>query len=194
MTMPTRHRRHRPDDRLPEAERVEDLRLPARRRSRATTSPPRSSRPATCSRTCPTSSTRATTASPSPSPRWTSGASTSGMVGAGTDVTERALQEHPDRFFGSLEVDPNDITGAVRKIRAAQGGARHQGGHDVPGRLQPAGAGQRPPLLPDLRDVHRARHPDLRQRGHRRAARSRRRARTSCSSTRSATTSPSCAS
>ena len=42
-----------------------------------------------------------------------------GLVGLGRDVTARALAEHPDRFRASLEVDPNDITVAVRAIRAA---------------------------------------------------------------------------
>ena len=93
-----------------------------------------------------------------------------GMVGAGTDATVRAMKDHPGRFIGSIEIDPNDITGAVRKIRSMQGGARHQGGHDVPGRLQPAGPGERPSLLPDLPDVHRPRHPDRVERGHRRSA------------------------
>jgi predicted TIM-barrel fold metal-dependent hydrolase len=43
-----------------------------------------------------------------------------GMVGVGSEVTARALKDYPDRFFGSIEIDPNDITGAVRKIRAAK--------------------------------------------------------------------------
>ena len=42
-----------------------------------------------------------------------------GLVGLGREATLRALKEHPDRFADSLEVDPNDITGAVRAIRAA---------------------------------------------------------------------------
>jgi uncharacterized protein len=42
-----------------------------------------------------------------------------GMIGVGSELSSRALREHPDRFFGSVEVDPNDITGAVRRIRAA---------------------------------------------------------------------------
>jgi predicted TIM-barrel fold metal-dependent hydrolase len=42
-----------------------------------------------------------------------------GLVGIGPEVSIRALKEHPDRFIASLEVDPNDITGAVRRIRAA---------------------------------------------------------------------------
>jgi predicted TIM-barrel fold metal-dependent hydrolase len=42
-----------------------------------------------------------------------------GLVGVGGGVTARALKEHPDRFRASLEVDPNDVTGAVRRIRSA---------------------------------------------------------------------------
>jgi predicted TIM-barrel fold metal-dependent hydrolase len=42
-----------------------------------------------------------------------------GLVGLGGKITERALKEHPDRFVASLEVDPNDITGAVRAVRRA---------------------------------------------------------------------------
>jgi uncharacterized protein len=42
-----------------------------------------------------------------------------GVVGLG-DVSIRALREHPDRFRATLEIDPNDITAAVRKIRQAR--------------------------------------------------------------------------
>jgi predicted TIM-barrel fold metal-dependent hydrolase len=42
-----------------------------------------------------------------------------GLVGIGGDVTKRALKDHPDRFVASLEVDPNRITKAVRRIREA---------------------------------------------------------------------------
>ena len=42
-----------------------------------------------------------------------------GLIGIGGKVATRALQEHPDRFRASIEVDPNDITGAVRRIRQA---------------------------------------------------------------------------
>ena len=100
----------------------------------------------------------------------------------------------PDRFVTSLEVDPNDITGTVRKIRAAQRGARHQGGHDVPGRLQPAGAGDDRRYYPIYQTCIDLDIPIISNAGHRRTAASRRRARTSCTSTRSVTTSPSCAS
>jgi predicted TIM-barrel fold metal-dependent hydrolase len=40
-----------------------------------------------------------------------------GMIGAGTETSVRAQKDHPGRFITSLEIDPNDITGAVRKIR-----------------------------------------------------------------------------
>ncbi len=42
-----------------------------------------------------------------------------GLVGLGPTSAERALTDHPDRFAATLEVDPNDITGAVRRIREA---------------------------------------------------------------------------
>ena len=42
-----------------------------------------------------------------------------GLVGLAGKTVERALAEHPDRFRPTLEVDPNDITGAVRGIRQA---------------------------------------------------------------------------
>jgi predicted TIM-barrel fold metal-dependent hydrolase len=42
-----------------------------------------------------------------------------GLVGIGGKVAARALKQHPDRFRASIEVDPNDITGAVRRIRQA---------------------------------------------------------------------------
>lgn len=44
-----------------------------------------------------------------------------GMLGNPNDeVATRAMREHPDRFVASLEIDPNDITGEVRRIRAAK--------------------------------------------------------------------------
>ncbi len=42
-----------------------------------------------------------------------------GVVGLGGE-TVRALRDHPDRFRATLEIDPNDITAAVRKIRQAR--------------------------------------------------------------------------
>jgi predicted TIM-barrel fold metal-dependent hydrolase len=43
-----------------------------------------------------------------------------GLVGLDVGgVAARAVSEHPDRFRLSVEVDPNDVAGAVRRIRAA---------------------------------------------------------------------------
>jgi hypothetical protein len=42
-----------------------------------------------------------------------------GLIGLANEVTDRALTEHPDRFVASLEIDPNDIAKAVRRIRQA---------------------------------------------------------------------------
>jgi uncharacterized protein len=44
---------------------------------------------------------------------------TVGLVGLAGEVTDRALDQHPDRFKASLEIDPNKITHAVRRIRKA---------------------------------------------------------------------------
>ena len=190
-----RHRRRRSDDQLPEGRRREDLRLPARRRTHAedaaTDGVPR--RVHVQGRAQPARA-RATTASTVTIAEMDKWGVDIGLVGVGREATSGALKDHPDRFVGSLEIDPNDITGTVRKIRAAHDGVRHQGGDHVPRRVQPAGAGERPALLPDLPDVHRPRHPDHRRTPASPARASRRRARTSCTSTRSATTSPSCAS
>jgi predicted TIM-barrel fold metal-dependent hydrolase len=44
-----------------------------------------------------------------------------GMVGGPeSELCRRALRDHPQRFVSSLEIDPNDITGAVRNIREAK--------------------------------------------------------------------------
>jgi predicted TIM-barrel fold metal-dependent hydrolase len=42
-----------------------------------------------------------------------------GLVGLGGEASKRALKEHPDRFKASVEIDPNQITEAVRRIRRA---------------------------------------------------------------------------
>jgi predicted TIM-barrel fold metal-dependent hydrolase len=42
-----------------------------------------------------------------------------GLVSLNDEVTPRALEEHPDRFKAKIHVDPNDITGSVRRIRDA---------------------------------------------------------------------------
>ena len=45
-----------------------------------------------------------------------------------SDDSRRALREHPDRFFGSFEVDPNRGMDAVRELEARGRGARREGG------------------------------------------------------------------
>jgi predicted TIM-barrel fold metal-dependent hydrolase len=42
-----------------------------------------------------------------------------GLVGLGGEASKRALKEHPNRFKASVEIDPNQITEAVRRIRRA---------------------------------------------------------------------------
>jgi predicted TIM-barrel fold metal-dependent hydrolase len=42
-----------------------------------------------------------------------------GMIHMGTDEAERALAEHPDRIIPCIDVDPNDVMGAVRRVRDA---------------------------------------------------------------------------
>ena len=39
-----------------------------------------------------------------------------GLIGIGSDNSQRALTEHPDRFVAALSVDPNDIMGSLGKI------------------------------------------------------------------------------
>ncbi len=40
-----------------------------------------------------------------------------GMVHMGSDESVRALRNHPDRIIGCIDADPNDINGAIRRIR-----------------------------------------------------------------------------
>lgn len=42
-----------------------------------------------------------------------------GLVGLRNPATTHSLKQHPKRFVAGLEVDPNDISGAVRGIREA---------------------------------------------------------------------------
>ena len=83
---------------------------------------------------------------------------------------EVALERYPDRFVASTNTDPNQGMDAVRKldedvrVHGAQGRALL--GH----RPDPAGAAERQEDVPDLLEVHRARHPDLRVRRRARPA------------------------
>ena len=40
-----------------------------------------------------------------------------GLIGCEGEVSQQALKDHPDRFIAQTNVDPNDVVGAVRKIR-----------------------------------------------------------------------------
>jgi uncharacterized protein len=40
-----------------------------------------------------------------------------GLIGCEGEVSIKALKDHPDRFIAQSNVDPNDVVGAVRKIR-----------------------------------------------------------------------------
>jgi uncharacterized protein len=40
-----------------------------------------------------------------------------GLIGCEGEVSVKALTDHPDRFVAQSNIDPNDVVGAVRKIR-----------------------------------------------------------------------------
>ena len=99
------------------------------------------------------------------STRWTTSASRRRMIGVGFErrpSASRPSSEHPDRFFGSLRGRPQP--GHGRRPRPGAGRTRRSASRRPPPSrpAAPAGADQRQEVLPDLRQVRRARHPDLR--------------------------------
>jgi predicted TIM-barrel fold metal-dependent hydrolase len=42
-----------------------------------------------------------------------------GLIGVGNETSQRAIEQHPDRFIAALGVDPNDIMGSLRRITEA---------------------------------------------------------------------------
>ena len=107
------------------------------------------------------------------SPRWTSTASRKALTGiARPKAAPSARCERVPRpvLRRRVNVDPNEGMDAVRKLDAAVQRARRQGGALLGHRAHPAGAAQRQEDVPDLREVRRARHPDLRVRRRARAA------------------------
>ena len=114
-----------------------------------------------------------------------------GMVGLGSDVSKRAVRRAPRPLRRQHRGRPQRHRQGRPPHPHGPRGARHQGRDHVPVGLQPAGAGERPPLLPDLPGLHRPGPADRGQRRHRRAPPAERTSRTSCTSTRSVTTSPS---
>ena len=101
-----------------------------------------------------------------------------------------AQRRYPDRFVIGMSVDPNDVMGAHAQDRDGEGRARRRLGDDVPVGLRAAGRDRRPEDVPAVREVRRARHPDVHQRRHRRAAHAELAPAGRAASTRSATTSP----
>ena len=87
-----------------------------------------------------------------------------------TRPAERALREHPDRFFAGINVDPNEGMEALRKIDRSPSEYDLKCVQRVPRGPLPAGRDQRQEVLPDLREVRRARHPVLLDRGRARSA------------------------
>ena len=86
------------------------------------------------------------------------------------DLAKRALTDHPDKFWGILNVDPNTGMEALRTDRRRDGdvGAAAEGGPHVGHRAAAAGAARRQEDVPDLRQVRGGRAAD---RGLRRRAR-----------------------
>ena len=98
---------------------------------------------------------------------------------------------YPDRFFASIGIDPNEGMDAVRKIDRYANEFDLKSVRRFPAGPLPAGRDQRQEVLPDLREVHRARHHVLLDRGRARTARPVRAAGRRAASTRCAGSSPS---
>jgi predicted TIM-barrel fold metal-dependent hydrolase len=64
-----------------------------------------------------------------------------GLIGLENPSSREALARHPDRFFATLMVDPNDIMGAVRAIRG-----RHDEGLLAAVNVFPAGCNPQVPV------------------------------------------------
>jgi predicted TIM-barrel fold metal-dependent hydrolase len=60
------------------------------------------------------------------------------LVNLDSPATPRALAEHPDRFRATVNVDPKDVSGAVRKIRDSAARYRVHGVVSFPGGVQVA--------------------------------------------------------
>ena len=189
-----RHRCHRPDDQLPQAERVEDLRLPAAETTRGDDE----------SRGVPRRLHVQGRAEQARRGRRRRRRSTIGEMDKwGVDIgpgRRRAArpEQAQERSPRSLRRQPRGRPQRHHRHGAqdprVQGRARHQGGHHVPGRLQPAGAGRTTGAT--TRSTRRASTSTSRssQRRDRRAALPVDVPGRRCTSTRSVTTSPSCAS
>ena len=194
MAMPDGIGDRRPDDRLPDARQAQGLRVPhawhPRRGDQEGLHLPRrvhvQGRPRRERGPMPTRSTPR-------SPRWTSTGSRPACSGS-DDNARGGRASSPRSSLLSLEVDPNDVMKTRAQDPQGQGRARPHRGHVLPRGLLPAGERRCRARVPGVRDLHRPRHPDHRERRASPGRDSRRTASTSSGSTASATTSPNCAS
>ena len=75
------------------------------------------------------------------------------------DRVSARSREHPDRFFGSIDIDPNQGMGAVRALRHAVEELGVKALAALPVGTIPQRAVDDADLVPDVRHVHRPRHP-----------------------------------
>ena len=110
-----------------------------------------------------------------------------------SSLCQQALRDHPRRFVSSLEIDPNDITGAVRKIRECKELYDIKAVTSFPAGCNPRWRSTTAGTTPCTRPASISTSRSCSTQGS--SARAfRRRCSTSCCSTRSVTTSPSCGS
>ena len=115
------------------------------------------------------------------------------MIGVSLEnaVAQQALKDHPDRFFGAAGVDPNQGMEGVRELVECYERFGIKAATAFPCGYFPQVADPRQEVLPALREVRGARHPDLRAASACRARASRWTPRRSSTSTRCAGSSPS---
>ena len=160
-------------------------------RSRRTTS----SRRSTCSATCPTprsATTRSRSVLKLDGPlRHREGDDRRRLRGRAGRQAQRRGRTTPTASSARSASTPTRGMAGVRDLVKAYETLGIKSAIAFPAGYLPAGADQRQEVLPDLRQVHRARHPDRAAPPASAAPGCRRRARTRCSSTRCAGSSPS---
>ncbi len=96
---------------------------------------------------------------------------TKAMTGMTVDGNAKiALERYPGQLHRGDQHRPEPRHGRGPQARRRRAGARRQGNALLGHRTHPAGPAERQEDVPDLFEVHRARHPDLRLRGRARAA------------------------
>ena len=84
-----------------------------------------------------------------------------GLVGVHDETGQRAVKLHPDRFIPSAGADGNKGMKGVHEIEDLYETYGIKAVEHVPGRLLPADPDQRRQVVPDVREVRRARHPGV---------------------------------